>query len=294
MNRAQAGATWAAHHVIALPEGASLALLLTLAQMRFPAARLASDQLHLSRHSRVIGPVTDDHLRAQFAIPAATPILFSLQSPRERGEPPFLGLGDRTGIARACPNGLPIRDEERVLNWAVAAARRLGGTVRIAPSGTILRPDMESSVDLTILSSVWLDPPAARKVVSSALPHAAFHQPDLAKVIDPPSTQAPSEKYGLGADLEADGRVDVLIGLAEGIPPAWQPLWKGRTPISYEVCWTPLELAELEMEDPPLYTKSARRRAFDLVARTTSLLHGATGGQIVDDDWFLVAPEELV
>ena len=57
--------------------------------------------------------------------------------------------------------------------------------------------------------------------------------------------------------------------------------------------WTPLEIEELELEDPPVTTKIARRRAFDLVARTVYGLFEAIGGQIMDDDWFLVDPREL-
>lgn len=309
MAQPRAVADWAAHHVLALPEGASLELLLILAQMRFNAPRINADGLKLSRHSRIVGPVTDAAVRKSLKIPAETPVLFSLQTPRERGEPPFMGLPERTGIARACPAGLPIRDEGRVLNWAVAVARRLSGTLRIAPSDTILRPDIESSVDLTILSPVWLDPAAAHKVVSATLPHVQFHQrapeqADIAPVTEftenaAPNAPAPaqnpeiSDQYGLGSDLESDGRIDVLIGPAEDIPPALQPVWKGQTPISYQVQWTPLEIEELELEDPPVTTKIARRRAFDLVARTVYGLFEAIGGQIMDDDRFLVDPREL-
>src|SRR5690625_5137095 len=146
MAQPRAIADWAAHHVLALPEGASLELLLLLAQMRFNAPRISADGLKLSRHSRISGPVTDAVVSNALKIPADTPVLFSLHTPRERGEPPFMGLPERTGIARACPAGLPIRDEGRVLNWAVAVARRLSGTLRIAPSDTILRPDIESKI----------------------------------------------------------------------------------------------------------------------------------------------------
>ncbi|HLS03289.1 MAG TPA: hypothetical protein VK030_00860 [Actinomycetales bacterium] len=299
MVQPQSVKSWAANHVLALPEGASLELLLLLAQMRFTAPRIMDGALRVSRHSRIYGPVSATrkagapNLRQELGLPTATPTLFSIQCPLERGEPPFMGLPERTGIARACPDGLPIRDEGRVLSWAVAVARRLGGALRVAPSGTVLRPDIESSVDLTILSPVWLDPQAAHKVVSATLPHVGFHEgARTPEGVDLDPAQI-SEAYGLGADLGADGRIDVLIGLADDIPLALQPAWTGQTPISYQVRWTPLEMEELEMEDPPFDTKIARRRSFDLIARTAHRLHEAIGGHIVDDDWFLVDPQEL-
>src|SRR5690625_3140759 len=280
MAQPRAIADWAAHHVLALPEGASLELLLLLAQMRFNAPRISADGLKLSRHSRISGPVTDAVVRKALKIPAETPVLFSLQTPRERGEPPFMGLPERTGIARACPAGLPIRDEGRVLNWAVAVARRLSGSLRISPSDTILRTDIESSVDPSVPSPVSLAPAAAYKVVSATLPRAQFHQraaelADIARVTEFIESATPhgstpgenpeiSDQYELGSDLESDGRIDVLIGPAEDIPPALQPVWKDQAPISYQVRWTPLEMEELELEDPPVTTKIARRRAFDL------------------------------
>lgn len=287
---------WAQHHVLALPQGASLNLLGLLAQMRFTAPRVDGEALRVSRHSRIEGPFTDSVARQKLGIPQQNPELFVIDCPRERGEPPFLNLPERTGISRACPDGLPIRDEGRVLNWAVAVARRLGGTLRVAPSGTILRPDIESSVDLTVLSQVWLDPQAARKVASAALPHVEFHRAltpfDEVSTAEFLSLEV-SEAYGLGSDLEADGRVDVLAGLADDIPLALRPVWQDATVISYQVRWTPLEIEDLEQEIPSLDTRIARRRAFDLVARVAAHLHGAIGGHIVDDDWFLVDPTEL-
>src|SRR5690625_4078483 len=286
------GANWSDHHVLALPQNASLELLFVLAQMRFTAPQIMEGAQRVARHSNIYGPVFDEDLRRTLGFMRDTPALFSVHTPRERGEPPFMGLPERTGISRACPSGLPIRDEGRVLNWAIAVARRLGGALRIVPSNTVLRPDIESSVDLTVLSPVWLEPAAAHKVVAPALPRLYFHQrAELA--VSPSSPEVASTAFGLGSDLAEDGRLDVLIGLADDIPPAWQPAWKGHTPVSYQVRWTPLEIEERELEDPPLHTKIARRRIFDLVATVTARIQTAVGGQIVDDDWFSVDAQEL-
>src|SRR5690625_7631443 len=123
-----------------------------------------------------------------------------------------------------------------------------------------MRPYIESSVDLTILSPVLLDPQAAHKVVSAALPHVGFHEgARTPEGVDFDPAQI-SEAYGLGTDLDADGRIDVLIGLADDIPLALRPAWAGQTPLSYQVRWTPLGMEEIEMDDPRCGTKADRRR----------------------------------
>ena len=98
-----------------------------------------------------------------------------LVCPRERGEKPYPG-GDRDGLKRAFPDGMPIREEERVLQWMVAAARRLGGSVRIGENGTVLTPDVDSAIDLTVLSDSWLEPAEALAVVQSVLPRARLSE----------------------------------------------------------------------------------------------------------------------
>src|SRR5690625_7362965 len=75
--------SWAANHVLALPEGASLDLLLLLAQMRFTAPRIVDGALRVSRHSRIYGPVSATrkagapNLRQELGLPTVTPTLRS-------------------------------------------------------------------------------------------------------------------------------------------------------------------------------------------------------------------------
>jgi hypothetical protein len=84
-----------------------------------------------------------------------------LTTVRERCDPPFPGTSDPSGIARAFPEGLPIREEARVAAWAVAAARRLGGAVRFDETGTVLVPRADAAIDLTVYSNLWLEPDSA-------------------------------------------------------------------------------------------------------------------------------------
>ncbi|HLS03385.1 MAG TPA: hypothetical protein VK030_01350, partial [Actinomycetales bacterium] len=97
MSAPRSAANWSDHHVLALPQTASLQLLLVLAQMRFTAPQITDGALRVSRHSRIYGPVFGEDLRQTLGFSRDTPALFSVQCPRERGEPPFLGLPERTG-----------------------------------------------------------------------------------------------------------------------------------------------------------------------------------------------------
>src|SRR5699024_3048335 len=124
------------------------------------------------------GPYAPAGSGFDIGLPPGNAILFDVVCHRERGEPPF-SLGDRDGIGRAFPQGLPEREEGRIVTWMVAAARRLGGVLRVdvgglwdtgaAPAGTgprpgtgvVLTPDAETCVDMSVYSRVWLEPDAA-------------------------------------------------------------------------------------------------------------------------------------
>ena len=188
-----------ARHLLALPDGVEVDEVETLAASRFAAARWepagdvpsqrvrrpmtaafgirvtpapAAPVLRLSRHSTVTGPygVTPDDLVA-LGLPSSTTQVYDVACPRERGERPWPG-GDRDGLNRAFPDGLPVREEMRVVQWLVDAARRLGGSVRIGGRGTILAPDTEGAIDLTVLTDHWVEPGDALTIVQRAVPRA--------------------------------------------------------------------------------------------------------------------------
>ncbi|MBT0993660.1 hypothetical protein KIN34_05095 [Cellulomonas sp. DKR-3] len=143
------------------------------AAAREPGARV----LRLTRHSTLTGPYTvlpDDVVA--LGLPASTELVFDVVATRERGERPYPG-GDRNGLKRAFPDGMPVREEERVLLWLVAAARRLGGAVRTGEFGVVLVPDMESAIDLTVLTDRWVEPEEALAVVQRAAPRARLSVP---------------------------------------------------------------------------------------------------------------------
>ncbi|GAA1719618.1 hypothetical protein GCM10009809_14260 [Isoptericola hypogeus] len=158
-----------------------------------PVGRMANPGepgvLRLSRHSTVTGPFAPQGRRLETGLPSGTAMVFDVVCPRERWDTPQRFGGDRDGLARAFPAGLPNREEERVVGWLVQAARRLGGSVRLDVAGTwddidggrrapgagvVLTPDPGAAVDLTVYSDVWLDPQAAHRVLQAVHPRVVL------------------------------------------------------------------------------------------------------------------------
>jgi len=134
--------------------------------------------MRLSRHSALTGPFTPAGSTLSAHLPANTEKVFDVICPRERW-PQIQAFGfDRDGLTRTFPAGLPNREEERVVLWLLAVARRLGGAVLLNADeaaksvGTLLIPDPAAAVDLTLYSDVWLDPAACQRVVLSVDPRA--------------------------------------------------------------------------------------------------------------------------
>src|SRR6478736_2747989 len=194
-----------ARHILALPDDVGVDEVEVLAISRFAQARWEDGELpqprgimgpmtaalgiravgssitparslRLARLSTLTGPYrveADDAV--SLGLPTTSALAYVLACPRERGEPPYPG-GDRDGLKRAFPEAMPIREEERVLQWLVAAARRLGGSVRTGELGIVLTPDVDSAIDLTVLSDSWLEPAEALAVVQSVLPRARLSE----------------------------------------------------------------------------------------------------------------------
>jgi len=154
--------------------------------------------LRLARLSTLAGPYgVDTHDAIALGLPASTVMVWALQAPRERGERPWPG-GDRDGFKRAFPGGLPIREEERVLQWLVAAARRLGGAVR-TQTGVVLTPDPDAAIDLTVLTDRWLEPQDVLAVVQRVQPRAYL------SVATPGSWTGPTVLAGRGSQGAVGG-----------------------------------------------------------------------------------------
>ena len=128
--------------------------------------------LRIARLSTLTGPYAVEAEDAvSLRLPPWSTYAYVVVAPRERGAKPYPG-GDRDGLKRAFPDAMPVREEERVLQWLVAAARRLGGAVRIGDNGIVLVPDVDSAIDLTVYSDRWLEPDEALRVVQQVHPRA--------------------------------------------------------------------------------------------------------------------------
>jgi len=337
-------------HVLALPGEVGPEVLEILARSRFPrAAWQAADPasrkfgplstraqptpvavLRLSRLSTVVGPYTVDRgTTAHTGLPTGTAYL--IDAPVERGGRPWPVGGDRNGLRRAFPEGLPVRDEGRVLDWAIAVARRLGGTVRTAGvdgrPGVLLTPDPAAAVDLTVWSDLWLDPDAVLAVMRRALPRAYLNLPTGAWAGPPPGTgervvpgaealtseqrtalhaaadafdraalenPAPLQAFGALADLDLDGMIALEVSGETTLPPVVASLlWAARGAVAYRVRWEAADLHDLEAERPSLLHRVARGRAAPLVVAIARAVHAAVGGEITDTMDFVVDPADL-
>jgi hypothetical protein len=331
------------HYLLALPDGVDAAEIEVLALSRFPAAtwqvppgisrtgrasRPLPGVLRLSRHTTLTGPYRPGPGDAVgLGLPASTVSIFDVMAPRERGPQPYPG-GDRDGLKRVFAAGMPIREEERVVQWLVAAARRAHGSVRTGDAGLVLIPDPEAAVDLTLYSEVWLDPDDALAATRRAVPRARLaldgtpwdgpkpvpeeFRPEIdpigderrrqlhaeADAYDAAALTAPDQLdgYSVVADLGVDGRLALEVGDEETVPLILRDLpWTENGAVAYRVRWDPIgdEDIELELERPSLAHRVARGRAAMKVNALAKALHAIIGGEIADADDFLVAPEDL-
>lgn len=341
------------HHLLALPAGIGPESVEILVTSRFPRAaweepaasppvgarapRVTTPPpgvLRLSRLSTLSGPYeVDKGTATELGLPSGTATAYLLDTPRERGAAPWSGaLGDRDGLVRAFPDGMPVRDEARMLDCAIAVARRLTGAVRIAaePDGrapVVLTPDPGAAVDLTVWSDLWLDPDAALAVMRQAIPRAYLNLPSStwqgprtsvgqgrwpgtepltdeqreflhaeADAYDRQmlSEPMPMESYGLLADLDLDGFIALEIS-GEPTPPlviAGLP-WAAQGAVAYRVRWEPVDESDLERERAPLGHRVARGRATPLVVAVARAVHAKVGGEITDMMDFIVDPADL-
>ncbi|MGV8966848.1 MAG: hypothetical protein ACOH2F_11270 [Cellulomonas sp.] len=283
--------------------------------------------MRLSRHSRLVGPYSfEPSDAARLGLPASCTSVYVVETPHERGERPYPG-GDRDGLGRAFPDGLPVRDEERVVTWLVAAARRLGGTVRIAGSGAVLSPQADAALDLTVYSDVWLAPPVALAVLKRVMPGAQLAMDPVpwagppagtgvrevpgaaglseadrknlhaeADAYDVAALSAPDELtgYGIEAALGIDGLLALEVSGEDLLPLVLAELpWAANGAIAYRVRWQPQDFQELELERPSLAHRVARGRARPLLSAIAREVFVAVGGEVVDVAEFLVDPADL-
>lgn len=332
-----------ARHRLVLPDDVEPGEVEWLAQSRFVTARWLTEPdasgdvlepgvLRLSRHSGVAGPYAappgDATPGADAPSGADDGAVYDVVCPRERGDAPHPEQADADGLAAALPTGMPVREEERVLAWLVAAARRLHGSVVVdSDDGPVtLTPDPAALVDLTVYTDVWLAPEAALLTIQQVAPTAHYASTGVAWGGPPPGVaQAPLPEgveldpevrefvhrraedadiaaltsgeaptgYAVHVDLGADGLVAVEIGGDQVVPVALRGLpWADGGAVTYAVRWFPAG-DDVMVADPDAAFRAARARATAAVCALARILQAAAGGEIADDAGFLVAPEDV-
>jgi len=316
-------------HLLVLSEEVSPAEVEALAVSHFDdAGWVGPAVLRLTGAAQLTGPWrVGPAVREGLDLPAWASFAMLLRCPVERTgpvPPELRGLG---GLLDAFPEGEPVGLERRVLDHLLAQARRLAGALRVAGTGTVLVPDPASAVDLTVHTTVWLEPDACARVLAPVLPGVdAVEPPDDAPVtgdrmspdVSPQRSRAVAEldegeRAWLHAEADAldeavlaqpqvlegyahvapapGGALEVRVAGDEHTPLVLRALpWARGGVISYEVRWQPDQPGVALGSRPPLALRRDRDRARALVERVAAALHAVVGGQVVDDDAFLVEP----
>ncbi|ROS76457.1 hypothetical protein [Cellulomonas sp. PhB143] len=198
--------------------------------------------------------------------------------PVQRGPVPL--PEDRDGLGRAFASGAPLGEELRVLRWAVAVARDVGG-VLVTSTREVLAPPPESSVDLTLYSAHPLS-------AGQTLPLLRKVQPGARLVSEEQVERGPAG-FALVAESAYDGDLHVWMQRAPTLPRALEALdWREHGPFAYRLLWRPVDAYELELERPSGTHVIARARLRAAVARLALSLGAAVGGTVVGDGGFVV------
>ncbi|MCL2803622.1 MAG: hypothetical protein FWD29_06685 [Micrococcales bacterium] len=315
----------AGRHLLALPAGVGAEDLALLASARWRRVGLEGQDLTLSRYSVLHRGLDYSAAGLEAAgLPAGLDQAWVTQTLRERGQPPFPGAVDPTGLARAFPDGLPEREEGRVVSFLLAAARRLGGAVRF-DSGVVVEPPPEAAIDMTVFSPIWLVPPDLQSLVQKVDPdfrQSAGLSDDQALSHEPPAGPADTlmtraqrrellvklrqgdrealqaapaqEAYAVEADLGKGGRITVEVSLVEDLPLPIKSLpWVQRGVVAYAIKWIPFDPALLLAEFPPDEHRRRRLAIARELAALARLIQSQIGSEVMDQDGFPVDPADL-
>ncbi len=212
-------------HELWCPPGTDLDAVDRLVLARYPGSWLDGDVRVLTRHSTLSAAELDprDHL------------VWTARTLRERWDAPLPGQTDPHGLYRVFADGMPDREERRVLDLLIGLARRCGGSVLVDAASDHPRPlpvDPLGRLDLRVLSPVELDPHQVLGAVARAEPTARLAMdgydfvPDRMREEDLPDVvramgrhdRAEATAFSHARDEEALAGPDVLDAYAVEIP----------------------------------------------------------------------------
>ena len=294
-----------------------------LALSRFAgASRRDSQTIDLLPGAWLTGPwALDDHAREGLGLPEEAGEAYLARSPVQRADPvpeELLGLG---GLLDAFAEGTPEGTEAEVVEFMLAAARRLGGGLRAGGSGRLLIPDPAEHADLLVHAPVWLEPDALKVVLSELLPGLqVLPDPGPAPLpLRPPAPEGLSkeeeqeraelharadeidsaalageqihEGYGAIWRFPDDGVISIQVEPLEHIPTVLLGAdWAQGGLLTYAVRWYPTDhgAAMLQLESEPLPPATPSEDARALIEDCAAAIQIAAGGVVADDDGFLV------
>lgn len=187
-------------------------------------------------------------------------------------------------------------------------------------------PDPQASVDLTIYTDVWLEPQAALAVTHTVSPRAVFA--DQGQDWAGPPVVAAAELEAIRANLDPEtlkhihevadendmdaleyeetasayaifitdsmGVVSLEIGGTEYVPPALEGMdWADTGVLEYRISWVPFDVAQSHQEVPGVDFVIYRAQVLALIRKLTHALYQQTGGEVADQDGFLLDPQQL-
>lgn len=187
-------------------------------------------------------------------------------------------------------------------------------------------PDPQVNVDLTIFSDVWLEPQAALAVIHGVAPRAVFAGQGeewagpaqvQSEVLDEVRTEFDQETLKYIHEIADENDMDALanpevasayaifitdhmgvvsieIGGSEYVPPALEGIdWADTGVLEYRISWAPADQDQANLETPEVDFMIYRAQVLALIRKLTHALYQQTGGEVADQDGFLLDPEQL-
>ncbi|GAA2003777.1 hypothetical protein [Brevibacterium samyangense] len=284
----------------------------------------------LTRHSRLEGPFLFDAATcAELGIPARYSRAFALVAPRDREpSPPPSWYRDPDGLHLLFPGGLPSQEEGRQIDLLIAVARRLHGGVRfsdeqvdpqalLSPSGVaaaaeaeanqpagLLFPDPDAHIDLFVYGSYWLAPEVLFErlraldstVEFPVLPEGAGEdgaRDDGAAGHGGLELDGYSILVPLTALGERAGSIEIRVMEEEALPRIVRMADpESPTRVLYHLHWMDAD-QQRYLPEPDEELRRLRLAASVRLDRLAGEVLRATGGTVLDEDGFLVAPAQL-
>lgn len=252
------------NHRLILDENLSFDDLVNLAQNRFPNATRRGKNLNLTEEIILGG----DRSKGTF--------IFKV--PKQRA---VSNLGtDLYGLKKAFGAEVPVGSEAVALQFALAAARRIGGKV-ITDSGVELAPSFYSVPDIQIISPYELSGKQLLEVVQ-----------ELIKETRLAGEVATSSPYSLEIPLFGEAKIQIRVErLNHEIPAISHVKWVREGAVSYRINYLPeAETFANKMAD---LQKAEAREAYLGCSVVAKQIHQTVGGFILDSEGYLISEKDL-